>query len=328
VASYPYNDSVSSPSLSIVIPTHKRAEILKKCMEHLEKQTIAKQLEVIVVSDGHDEETSALMKHIAKSEHSAKPSLAGFRFLELDKCQQGIARNRGVEHASAKYVLFIGDDIFLTPEACEKHVHAHVSYERSALSSEQKESVMKNPIAQSSKLKAQDLAVLGFTTWDPALEITSVMRWLEATGWQFGYPFLEPYRSAIVPPEVQHRFTYTSHISLPTAVAKRTPFREDVTLYGWEDIEWGLRLRDSGVGLFYEPDAKAFHHHHLTLEQSLKRMQELGESAVFLTRIAPELDRLPKGWKRWAYKILALLPTMRGKHARAFLEGIMKGEKA
>jgi hypothetical protein len=123
---------------------------------------------------------------------------------------------------------------------------------------------------------------------------------------------------------MQHRFTYTSHLSVPTIVAKRTPFREDVTLYGWEDIEWGLRLRRAGVKLWYAPDAKAFHHHPLTLEQSLARMETLGESAVYLTTIAPGLDRLPKGWKWAAYHLLALLPTMRGKHAKSFIGGIKK----
>jgi glycosyltransferase involved in cell wall biosynthesis len=280
-----------SPRLSVIIPTYKRGPILRQCLDHLKAQTIAKDLEVIVVSDGHDAETAAVVK-----------THAHVLFVQIPKTQQGVARNRGLEHATAPLTLFIGDDIFLAKDACAKHVAAHDAI-------------------------GKDTAVLGFTTWDPALEITSAMRWLEATGWQFGYPFLEPYRGKAIPSEMQHRFTYTSHVSLPTVVAKRTPFREDVTLYGWEDIEWGLRLRDSGVALFYEPAAVAHHHHHLTLEQSLKRMEELGESAVFLTRIAPELDRLPRGWKRTAYHVLAWLPTLKGRHAEAFLKGIAKGEK-
>jgi glycosyltransferase involved in cell wall biosynthesis len=280
-----------TPRLSVVIPTYKRGAILRQCLDHLSKQTIAKDLEVIVVSDGEDAETAAVVKTHARA-----------TFLQIPKTQQGVARNKGLEHATAPLTLFIGDDIFLAPEACETHVHAHANTNEEA-------------------------AVLGFTTWDPSLKITPVMRWLEATGWQFGYPMLEPYRGTFVPEEMQHRFTYTSHISLPTVIAKRTPFREDVTLYGWEDIEWGLRLRKAGVTLWYEPASTAYHHHPMTMEQSLKRMEELGESAVFLTKIAPELDRLPRGWKRIAYHVLAVLPTMRGKHAAAFMRGIKKGEK-
>src|SRR5205823_1924992 len=104
------------------------------------------------------------------------------------------------------------------------------------------------------------------------LKMNRVMRWLEKYGWQFGYPKSESYAHDFLPTDIQHRFTYTSHISLPTETAKRYPFLEDVSLYGWEDIEWGMRLRDAGIRLFYEPDARAFHHHPMTLEQSLKRM--------------------------------------------------------
>ena len=330
--------SVSSPLLSVIIPTHKRAAILARCLKHLEQQTIAKDLEVIVVSDGHDPETVNLFSKTRNSKLETR------NFLEIPKSQQGIARNRGVAIATAPLVLFIGDDILLNPEACEKHVTSHESRVtshpfdklRASGSRENKKTTnyslptthlsTNSPLRTAGTEACCSTAVLGFTTWDPSLSITPVMRWLEQTGWQFGYPMLEPYRHAFVPENMQHQFTYTSHISLPTVIAKRTPFREDVTLYGWEDIEWGLRLRKAGVKLFYEPDAKAFHHHALNLEQSLHRMEELGKSAVFLTQIAPELDRLPHGWKKRAYRILVLLPTMRGKHAKAFVKGIHQGE--
>ncbi len=293
-----YTLCMAKPLLSVVIPTHKRAGLLRQCLEYLEKQTIAKELEVIVVSDGHDPDTATLF------EDTTHYKLLTTHFIEIPKSQQGIARNRGVERAKAERILFIGDDIFLASDACAKHITACAT------------------ATPSSPLQKDRTAILGFTTWDPSLAITPVMKWLEETGWQFGYPLLEPYRHAVIPKEMQHRFTYTSHISLPTEIAKKIPFREDVSLYGWEDIEWGMRLRDAGVSLFYEPDARAWHHHPLTLEDSLKRMEILGRSAVHLKKIAPQLDRLPHGWKHIAYQVLALLPTLRGQHARAFLRGI------
>lgn len=305
-----------SASLSVIIPTHKRAVILRRCLECLEKQTIADRLEVIVVSDGHDPETAALLApchserrrtmdtgHPTKTHVDPSSPLRVPRwyedhvhFYEIKKSHQGVARNRGIEIATTSLVLFIGDDIFLAPDACEKHVKAHESD-----------------------------AVLGFTTWDPACGITPVMRWLEETGWQFGYPMIEEYAHAFLPREIQHRFTYTSHLSLPTDIARNYPFREDVTLYGWEDIEWGLRLQQAGIRLFYEPDAKALHHHHMTMVDSLKRMETLGRSAVTIEKLVSDLHVVPKGWKRIIYRIFSLLPTMRGEHANAFLRGIDRG---
>lgn len=246
-------------------------------------------MEVIVVSDGHDGATQ-----LVAEEHAWKIPVA---FFEVEKSQQGVARNRGVQEAKGEIVLFLGDDAFLAPDACAKHVEAHTKHK-------------------------QPIAVLGFTTWDTSLDITPAMRWLEETGWQFGYNMLIPYRHGFIPAHMQHRFTYTINISLPLAVAQAHPFRTDVTMYGWEDIVWGQELQKSGIPLYYEPDAHALHHHLVTLDDSLARIETLGKSLLHITKIAPDLDRRPEGIKLWAYRLIALSPTMRGRHYRAFLRGL------
>lgn len=304
------------PLLSVIIPTYKRADILQRCLHHLSTQTIAKDLEIIVVSDGHDEETERRIRDL-------EFGIWNFRFFEIQKSQQGMARNFGVKHATAPIVLFIGDDIFLEPHACAMHAEWRMQNGEDTIRSENR-SCANSRIPHSTFHIPSSCAVLGFTTWDPSLGITPVMRWLESSGWQFGYPLLKEYTNACIPPDIQHRFTYTSHISLPTSIAKRFPFREDVTLYGWEDIEWGMRLRDAGIPLFYTPDARALHHHHITMESSLARMEVLGASAVTMETLCPGFDRTPKGWKRLLYEILAQFPTMAGKHRRAFLAGMKK----
>ena len=194
---------MNDPALSIVIPTYKRADILQQCLWHLEKQTVAQRIEVIVVSDGDDAPTAALFE-----EHYQVP----VTFFAIPKSQQGVARNRGVEHARAPVTLYIGDDIFLQPDACEWHLRVH------------------------EESNGRPRAVLGSTSWDTKVGITDVMRWLDATGWQFGYRFLAAYEHREVPQSMQHRFTYASNISLPTVLMRRFPFRGDVGLYGWEDI--------------------------------------------------------------------------------------------
>lgn len=288
-----YNETM--PALSVVIPTHGRPEILKKCLAHLREQTVRSALEILVVSDEHDPKTREVVAQAQSSDGTPV-----IRLVEVEKCQQGVARNHGVQKATSPLVLFIGDDIFLDPEACQKHLEAH--------------SQAKNP--------RFPIAVLGSTSWDPAVGITPVMRWLDHSGWQFGYRFIERHAHEFLPQKLQARFTYTSHVSLPTHIAKNHPFSREMTLYGWEDIEWGMRLRQSGVRLFYEPDAKGLHHHHLSLEESLKRMEILGESITHAHAISPQMDRLPQGWKLLAYRVMALLPTMGGRHRKTFLRGL------
>lgn len=293
-----YDHSLFMIKLSVIIPTYKRADILRECLQCLEKQTIADSIDVIIVSDGHDDKTAALFANPAWRMR--------VHFLEVPKSHQGVARNAGVALATGERVLFIGDDIFLAPDACEKHfvLPSHGTGEGLG-----------------------EGALLGFTTWDPAVGTTPVMQWLEKSGWQFGYPSIARYAHDVIPRAVQHQYSYTSHISLPLSVAKKIPFRTDVHLYGWEDIEWGMRLRDAGVRLVYEPDARALHHHHMTLEDSLKRMEVLGRSAVEIQKKVPEFDRVPSGWKLFAYRVFSLLPTMSGKHRKAFLSGLISSRR-
>jgi len=284
-----------SPQLSVIIPTHNRADILAKCLAHLAKQTIAENIEVIVVSDTNNPATTELCTQPS----ALNPLPPHFRFIEIPPCQQGTARNRGVAIATAPACFFIGDDIFLKEDCCALHESIHRN--------------MQKPVA-----------VLGSIGWDPDVGITPVMEWLAMSGWQFGYPSIERYAGDFLPKSIQHQFSYASNISVPTEIARRIPFLEDISLYGWEDIEWGARLRDAGIPLFFAPDARALHHHTMTLEESLRRMETLGASVVKMESITPGFDRRPRGWKLLAYKVFAGFPTMSGKHRAAFLRGMNK----
>lgn len=288
-----------TPTLSVVIPTYKRANILRQCLERLEQQTAVEDMEVIVVSDGEDSETAKMLTN-----HTFQLDLT---YTVIEKSHQGVARNKGVSLAKGSHILFIGDDIFLDPAACQMHIYRHIGSPQHPHTRKQ--------------------AVLGFTTWDHTLHVTSVMQWLERSGWQFGYPNIQAYAHDVIPKDLQHSYTYTSHISLPIAAAKAHAFHTGVSLYGWEDMEWGLRLARAGIPLFYEPDARAHHHHHVTMEQSLKRMETIGQSAVRIEAINPELHVVPRGFKRWLYDMASYLPTYAGMHRKAFLKGIRLAEQ-
>lgn len=279
------------PKLSVIIPTHNRADILRQTLEHLERQTIADAIEVIVVNDVQNDK---MFEQVAKSSWQIP-----IYFETVEPCHQGVARNIGVQKAQSSTVLFLGDDIFLEPKACALHVAAHEN-------------------------AGTPIAVLGEMDWDPSIGITKVMDWLMESGWQFGFKKIQQYANDYIPKPMQHLFSYTSNISVPTEVATRLPFRKDTRLYGWEDMEWGMQLQKNSVRLYYEPKAKGLHHHKIHLHDSLRRMEAVGESAVHFSNTVPDFDRLPKGWKYIAYEIFAKFPTMAGKHRKAFLRGIKK----
>lgn len=91
-----------NPRVSVVIPTYRRAELLRRCLGALAAQTLPPaDYEVIVVSDGPDVGLRAALR-------SASCSL---RYLELPQRRgPAAARNFGWRAASAPVVAFTDDD--------------------------------------------------------------------------------------------------------------------------------------------------------------------------------------------------------------------------
>jgi hypothetical protein len=221
--------------------------------------------------------------------------------------------------AEGKFVLFIGDDIFLAPNACELHLQAHQQIAKDGPHPER--ALLDGNNLPSADCQLQS-TILGYTTWDPACGITPVMQWLETSGWQFAYGNISNSANCYLPTAIQHWYTYTSHISLPTSLAKKIQFDEQLCTYGWEDIEWGWRLAQAHVPLYYLPTATALHHHHLEVRDSLERIKKIGASARAVQALHPELQLMPRGLRLLKQQILSVLPTMAGQHAEAFLDGL------
>lgn len=89
--------------VSVIIPTHFRSDRLKNALASVMRQTW-KKIEIIVVSDGFDEETDTYMKLIRLEDERIK-------YITY-KNSQGAnhARNIGIENASGEFVAFLDDD--------------------------------------------------------------------------------------------------------------------------------------------------------------------------------------------------------------------------
>ena len=260
--------------LSVVIPTHNRSEILKITLHKILEQE-GVEFEVIVVDDGSIDDTRKVIEELNKP--SGARNFVPLHYIHQPASHQGVARNRGVEAATGDIVVFIGDDIFVEPGFLKIHHNRHKEHFE------------------------ENVVVLGYSTWDPALPINDTMRFLESSGWQFGYGFLNV---GFVQNSEPYKFFYTSNISLKRSFFDLEKFDAQFKVYGWEDVELGYRLwKNHGMKLFYAPEAKALHHHLVTEEDLPKKMRAVGQSAVHFERLHPEVQVIPKGLKRFALAI-------------------------
>ena len=86
--------------ISVIIPTHNKASILKTTLQRLVKQSYA-ELEIIVIDDGCSDETSEIVQ---KFNYNIK-------YLQHHKQQGTIsARKTGLKHATGSLIAFLDDD--------------------------------------------------------------------------------------------------------------------------------------------------------------------------------------------------------------------------
>jgi glycosyltransferase involved in cell wall biosynthesis len=96
------------PAVSVIIPTYKRPQSLKRCLKSLMKQSLpAGDFEVIAVDDGGP---GGLPEELQKYHAPLR-----LRLLEQEHRGPARARNLGARHARGAYLAFIDDDCRAEP---------------------------------------------------------------------------------------------------------------------------------------------------------------------------------------------------------------------
>jgi GT2 family glycosyltransferase/glycosyltransferase involved in cell wall biosynthesis len=252
--------------VSVVVPTHNRKEKLLACLASLARQSILpNEFEVIVVDDGSTDGT--------------REAVAGLRLpFQLRYCRQenagpGAARNRGIDEAAGELVLFVGDDIYADERLLEEHLLAHAANGEPGA------------------------AVLGHIDWPEGMPINPVMKYVCGSAMlQFAYSYIP------TAPALDHRFFYTSNISLKRAFlveAAEAGIRFDPAFSraAFEDSEFAYRLQARGLQIHYAARARAVHDHPMDLDSFAGREFRAGEMAVVFYRKHPaEDDQLQVRW--------------------------------
>jgi len=96
------------PQLSVIIPTHDRAAILRSTVRQLAASTMPGPWEVVVVANACIDDTPSV---VAEAADAAVP----VRLVEEPRASASVARNRGAGAALGRVLVFLDDDILLEP---------------------------------------------------------------------------------------------------------------------------------------------------------------------------------------------------------------------
>lgn len=214
---------MTSPVLSVVIPTRNRCATLMTTLRALAAQRgFDGRIEVIVADDGSTDGTSDRVQGSVFESFDQ-------RVLTLSPGGPARARNRAIAEAAADRIVLLGDDTAPTPGALAAHLKM---------------------------AGGRKVAVQGCIDWDPGSPTTEVMAFLAPAGPQFWF------RGLIDGEPVPWAQVLGSNMSAPTEWFRTEGFDERFTDACLEDTEMAWRWDKRGWKTLWSEGALCHHSHH------------------------------------------------------------------
>ena len=264
------------PDVSVLLPTYNRTNALLRTLNALEKQSLSVELfEIIVVDDGSSDNTPEVLKQFSERTNTR------FSYTVLkENGGPAKARNTGLFMARGGVVLIIGDDIEPDVSLLEKHLSFH------------------------KKKSDEEYALLGHVAFPKELASSTFMNWLETDGRKYFFNYAE----LVAGEEAEPIFFYTCNVSVKLSLLNKSGwFDESFPYASHEDLELGYRLADKGMRLVYDPDAKGYHWHLLTIQGIARRVYLMGYSAEIFWR---KIGDGSSGVKRITRKVLTTVCSL------------------
>jgi glycosyltransferase involved in cell wall biosynthesis len=234
------------PQISVVIPTYQRAALLERSLESLTRQTLeASQFEVVVVDDGSSDWTASVCDRLAQE--------LSLRRLRIVNSGISAAKNLGLFASRAPLVLFFDDDDIADPGLLDAHLEAHRAHPE------------------------EHVAVLGYTTWAPELEITPLMEYVTEIG-----HLLFAYQAMDDGERLDHTYFWGGRTSCKRAfLAQHGVFDQDFPAI-IEDIELGFRLARRGLEVVHARGARSYMLRAVTFDDFARRCVKRGRGLWLL----------------------------------------------
>jgi GT2 family glycosyltransferase len=243
--------SGSTPTISVIIPTHNRRASVCRTLAGLGVQSMPPdRFEVIVVADGCSDDTATALSTL-------KHPFA-FRLIEQPGQGQGKARNVGADAATGSILVFLDDDIEPLPGMLAAYEESHRRYPRHLL------------LGPALPMLPEDRSLFaqGLRNW-----WNDHIRNLTHPAHRFGY-----------------RDMHSGNFSMSAELFREmNGFDPEFFGRSGEDYEFGIRLLAEGVSFAVAPGAAGYHHDATDLKRSLVRVRMEGRADVLIGLRHPEL---------------------------------------
>ncbi len=210
---------------SVVIPTYNRQPILEKCLKALEVQKLS-DVETVDVTSFQGYEVVLVDDGSTDATLSwleaNKSEFPHVRVFQQNHQGPAAARNLGVEKARGDIIIFIDSDLVVLDNFLQAH-HTALVEGQEKLGSDR------------------------FFTYGAVINTCN-----------FDNPTAEPYKIT----DFSAAFFATGNVAIPKHWLKKSGlFDTRFQLYGWEDLELGVRLKELGLKLIKCPEAVGYHWH-------------------------------------------------------------------
>lgn len=98
------------PIISVIVPIYKVEQYLSRCVSSILSQTFA-DFELLLIDDGSPDRCGEICDEWASKDYRV-------RVFHQENSGVSVARNRGLDHATGKYVVFVDPDDWILPDYC------------------------------------------------------------------------------------------------------------------------------------------------------------------------------------------------------------------
>lgn len=99
--------------ISVIIPAYNAEKYIDKCLDRLLNQTFKGKYEIIIVNDGSKDNTLKILKKYAKEN-------SNINLITQKNSGQAVARNKAIDVAKGKYIMFVDIDDFVSYDMLKK----------------------------------------------------------------------------------------------------------------------------------------------------------------------------------------------------------------